>query len=223
MFSVQVFQMGYPKVIILILLPPANDYFKSIMNSIVFATNNLHKLNEVQGILKGHYRVLGLKDIGFTGEIPETGSTLPENASIKSWFVHQRFGMDCFSDDTGLEIDALGGRPGVYSSRYAGEEGNAAKNMRKVLSELEGEEKRTARFRTVISLILNGKEHFFEGIAEGKILTEQKGSGGFGYDPIFAPDGYQETFAEMPLKLKNSISHRGMAVTRLAGFLLDKI
>jgi XTP/dITP diphosphohydrolase len=189
------------------------------MKKIVFATNNLHKLQEVKEILQKNYEVLGLRDIGFVGDIPETGTTLAENASIKSKFVFDKFGLDCFSDDTGLEIDSLDGRPGVYSARYAGAEGNASRNIEKVLSELEGIKNRSARFITVVSLILGGKEYQFEGRVEGKIITTKNGKDGFGYDPIFIPDGFDLTFAEMPAALKNSISHRGKAIQKLANFL----
>ena len=189
------------------------------MRKIIFATNNKHKLEEVQQILDNNFRILGLKEIGFEGDIPETGKTLEENASIKSKFVFEKFGMNCFSDDTGLEIEALGGRPGVYSARYAGEEGNAEKNIEKALNELRGKQNRKARFRTVVSLILDGKEHFFEGIVNGQIIDEKRGGDGFGYDPVFMPDGYKLTFAEMPAKQKNKISHRGRAINKLAEFL----
>lgn len=192
------------------------------MKKIVFATNNSHKLLEVQQILEGKFQIAGLKEMGFNGEIPETGETLAENASIKSEFVFDTFGMDCFSDDTGLEIDALGGKPGVYSARYAGEDGNAERNIEKVLLELQGENKRTARFKTVISLLYEGKEYFFEGSVEGTIITEKRGKDGFGYDPIFIPDGFLQTFAEMPAQLKNSISHRGRAIKKLSEFLIKQ-
>jgi XTP/dITP diphosphohydrolase len=191
------------------------------MEKIIFATNNLHKLDEVTQILRDKFNVLGLKDIGFDGDIPETGTTLEENAEIKSSFVHDRFGLDCFSDDTGLEIEALGGRPGVYSARYAGENGNAEKNMIKVLKEMEQVKDREARFRTSVCLILDGVTYFFDGIVEGTITRSKKGVGGFGYDPIFIPDGYDMTFAQMPAELKNSISHRGRAIEKLAHFLLN--
>ena len=189
------------------------------MRKIIFATNNKHKLEEVQQILAGNFEVLGLNEIGFAGDIPETGKTLEENASIKSKFVFEKFGMNCFSDDTGLEIEALDGRPGVYSARYAGEDGNAENNIAKILSELHGIENRKARFRTVVSLILDGKEHFFEGIANGQISDEKRGGVGFGYDPVFIPDGYNQTFAEMSSELKNTISHRKKAMDKLVSFL----
>lgn len=190
-----------------------------IMKKIVFATNNQHKLDEIRNILKGKFKVEGLRDIGFTGDIPETGSTLKENASIKSLFVFQKFGMNCFSDDTGLEIEALDGKPGVYSARYAGEEANAMKNIEKVLAEMSGAENRSACFRTVISLIMNGEEYFFEGKVAGNIILGKRGNTGFGYDPIFIPNGYDKTFAEMDLSLKNQISHRSIATKKLVKFL----
>ncbi|NOX86892.1 MAG: non-canonical purine NTP diphosphatase [Chlorobi bacterium] len=189
------------------------------MTKIVFATNNLHKLSEARHILKDRYEVLKLGDIGINEDIPETGITLSENASIKSWFVYNRTGLDCFSDDTGLEVDALDGRPGVYSARYAGEEGNPEKNLEKLLKELEGVKNRTARFKTVVSLILDGVEYKFEGSVEGEIIREKRGTGGFGYDPVFVPSGYNQTFAEMPARLKNSISHRAKAMRKLSAFL----
>ena len=189
------------------------------MHKILFATNNKHKLEEVQHILGNKYMVLGLKDIGFEDDIPETGSTLEANASIKSGFVYEKFGMDCFSDDTGLEIDALDGRPGVYSARYAGEPGNAEKNIEKILEELKNKQDREARFRTVISLILGGEEYFFEGIVSGRIIDEKRGGDGFGYDPVFIPEGFGETFAEMPAAEKNKISHRSIAVQKLGAYL----
>ena len=189
------------------------------MNKIVFATNNKHKLSEIRQILKGKYHVLGLADIGFNGDIPETGDTLAENAFIKSQFVFDRFQVDCFSDDTGLEIDALGGRPGVYSARYAGEEGDAERNIHKILGELIGINDRSARFVTVISLILGDEQFLFEGRVEGQITNVKIGDGGFGYDPVFIPDGYDKTFAEIESELKNSISHRKRAVDKLIAFL----
>jgi XTP/dITP diphosphohydrolase len=207
------------KVINLILLLKAEIYFSGVMDKIVFSTNNPHKLEEVRQILKDKYEVVGLRDIGFAGDIPETGKTLHDNALIKSRFVHKAYGYDCFSDDTGLEIDALEGRPGVYSARYAGEDGNAGKNIDRVLREMKGVTSRTARFKTVISLILDKKEYFFEGVIEGKIATEKTGMEGFGYDPIFIPEGYDVSFAEMPPHEKNGISHRARAVKELAAFL----
>lgn len=193
------------------------------MKKLIFATNNLHKLSEIRNILAGKYEILGLKDIGYEGDIPETGTTLHENASIKSKFIFENFGVDCFSDDTGLEIDALGGKPGVYSARYAGEEANPDKNIEKVLLEMKGTVSRSARFKTAISLILNGKEYFFEGKIEGEIISEKRGKTGFGYDPIFIPEGYTNTFAEMDGAVKNQISHRALATSKLASFLENRL
>ena len=192
------------------------------MKKIVFATNNTHKLEELRSILSGKYHVLGLTDIGFHDDIPETGDTLAENASIKSQHIFDEFQIDCFSDDTGLEVYALDGSPGVYSARYAGENCSYEQNVDKLLHELKGVEKRTARFETVVSLILDGNEYQFEGKVEGTITKEKQGVKGFGYDPIFLPDGYKQTFAEMPAELKNKISHRGKAVAKLVDFLNKK-
>ena len=193
-----------------------------VMKKLVFATNNPHKLQEVREILAGQYEVVGLKDIGFSGDIPETGTTLDENASVKSHFVLERFGMDCFADDTGLEVEALDGAPGVYSARYAGEDATYEKNVDRLLKELSGKTGRAARFRTVISLLLDGEEYKFEGIVNGEIIEERRGDGGFGYDPVFVPEGYDQTFAEMDAAQKNKISHRGRATRKLVGFLSSK-
>lgn len=190
------------------------------MKKLVFATKNPHKLEEVRAILKEKYTVAGLADLGCAEDIPETGTTLEANASIKSHYIFNSYQLDCFADDTGLEVDALDGKPGVYSARYAGANASYEQNVDKLLSELHDSENRKARFRTVISLLLNGEEYFFEGIVEGKIINERKGSGGFGYDPVFVPDGYEQSFAEMDANLKNSISHRAKAVQKLAKFLL---
>ncbi len=190
------------------------------MKEIVFATNNMHKLDEIRGILSGSIKVLSLSDIGFLDDIPETGVTLRENALIKSEHIYNLFGVDCFADDTGLEIDALNGSPGVYSARYAGEGCSFQDNVIKVLNELEGVKNRQARFITVISLILDGKRYYFDGSVEGTIEETQSGEGGFGYDPVFTPQGYSITFAEMNKEEKNKISHRGLAVAKLADFLL---
>ena len=189
------------------------------MKKIVFATNNAHKLEELRNILSGKYQVLGLSDIGFNDDIPETGDTLAENATIKSQHIFDRFDIDCFSDDTGLEVDALDGQPGVYSARYAGENCTYEQNVAKLLDKLKGETNREARFKTVISLILDGTEYQFEGRVEGMITKERHGAKGFGYDPVFLPDGYSQTFAEMPSGVKNKISHRGKAVAKLVEFL----
>ena len=189
------------------------------MKEIVFATNNRYKLQEIRNIIGNNYTIPGLKDIHCDEEIPETAVTLEGNASLKAWYVHNKFDIDCFADDTGLEIEALNDRPGVHSARYAGKECIAENNMNKVLAELKGISNRQARFRTVISLILDGQEYQFEGIVNGKIIQEKKGKKGFGYDPIFLPDGYEKTFAEMTIKDKNLISHRAIATSKLVDFL----
>ena len=186
---------------------------------LVFATNNRHKLEEVAAKVGDKIQLLTLNDIGCTDDIEETGITFKENASIKSHYIYQKYKLNCFGDDSGLEIDALNGEPGVYSARYAGEHGNHAANISKVLQNLTGETNRKARFRTVISLIWNGEEHFFDGTVEGQIRTGTSGTAGFGYDPIFEPDGYNITFAEMSLEQKNSISHRARAMDQLISFL----
>lgn len=187
---------------------------------LVFATNNPHKLNEISNIEDLNVEIVSLKDIGFNEEIPEDFDTLQENALQKARIIHEKTGLDCFADDTGLEIDALDGKPGVYSARYAGEPSNPEENIKKVLAELSGKTNRKARFRTVIALILDGQELFFEGIVEGEILTEKNGADGFGYDPIFRPTGYSESFAEMSLEMKNKISHRARAMRQLVNYLL---
>jgi XTP/dITP diphosphohydrolase len=189
------------------------------MQQLVFATNNAHKLEEVAAKIKGQIKLLSLKDIDCTDDIDETGTTFSENASIKSHYIYNKYHLNCFGDDSGLEIDALDGRPGVYSARYAGEHGNHAANNIKVLEQLKSTDNRSARFRTVISLIWNGEEHFFEGTVEGTIRKELSGGAGFGYDPIFQPNGYTTTFAEMSLDQKNSISHRAKAMDGLLDFL----
>ncbi len=189
------------------------------MHQLIFATNNLHKLEEAEAKLHSSIKLLSLNDIGFTGDIAETGCTFNENASIKSRYISEKYQLDCFSDDSGLEVDALNGEPGVYSARYAGTHGNHQANMDKVLQGLEGKADRKARFKTVISLLWQGKEHFFEGTVEGTITEARSGAKGFGYDPIFKPDGYGITFAEMSMEEKNSISHRGKALEKMAAFL----
>lgn len=189
------------------------------MQQLVFVTNNRHKLDEVSAKLNGAIQLLTLNDIGCHDDIEETGTTFKANASIKSHHVYAEYKLNCFGDDSGLEIDALNGEPGVYSARYAGAHGNHAANISKVLDNLKGETNRKARFRTVISLIWNGEEHFFEGTVEGSIRRELSGSGGFGYDPIFEPEGYDITFAEMSMEEKNAISHRAKAMERLIAFL----
>ena len=186
---------------------------------LVFATNNLHKLEEVRQMLGPRFTLFSLKEIGCMEDIPETGSTFRENASIKSRYVYERYGLDCFADDSGLEVDALGGAPGVFSARYAGNHGDADGNIEKLLRELKDKTPRSARFRAVISLVAGGNEHFFEGVVSGSIRTERAGSGGFGYDPVFQPEGYDITFAEMKPEEKNQISHRGLAIQQLVAFL----
>lgn len=189
------------------------------MQQLVFATNNQHKLEEVSAKIKGRFELLSLEDIGCTDDIEETGTTFSKNASIKSRYIYQKYQLNCFGDDSGLEIDALNSEPGVYSARYAGEHGNHAANISKVLQNLHDEKNRKARFRTVISLIWNGEEHFFDGTVEGNIRTELSGTEGFGYDPIFEPEGYNITFAEMSMEQKNNISHRARAMDKLIDFL----
>jgi XTP/dITP diphosphohydrolase len=189
------------------------------MQQLVFATHNNHKLVEIKSLLTGIFDVVSLNDVGIDEEIPETGKTLNANASIKSHYVKEKLNMDCFADDTGLEVDALNGAPGVYSARYAGENASYEENVIKLLAEMDGEGNRKARFKTVISLLINGKEYFFEGRVEGTITESRKGKDGFGYDPVFLPDGFTETFAEMSSDKKNQISHRGKAVAKLVSFL----
>ncbi|MEI7424284.1 MAG: non-canonical purine NTP diphosphatase [Prolixibacteraceae bacterium] len=192
------------------------------MHQLVFATNNEHKLRELGEILTGEFELLSLNDITCYDEIPETGNTLNDNASQKSFYIWDRYRMDCFSDDTGLEIAALNNEPGVHSARYAGEGRNSNDNVDKVLSKMVDVTDRKACFRCVISLIINGVEYQFEGRVDGEILTERRGTSGFGYDPIFCPEGYQQSFAEMDPSLKNSMSHRGRAVKKLVRFLLEE-
>jgi XTP/dITP diphosphohydrolase len=189
------------------------------MKELVFVTNNPHKLKEIREITGNQFHILSLADIGCNEEIEENAQTIEGNASVKSWYVYNKYGKDCFADDTGLEIDALGGKPGVKSARYAGEDCNPDNNIRKVLKELAGVSDRKARFKTVISLILNGQEFKFEGIVEGTILHEKRGKDGFGYDPVFLPDGYAQSFAEMSSEDKNKISHRGRATRKLIDYL----
>lgn len=190
------------------------------MKRLVFATNNAHKLEEVSAILGDKIELLSLKDINCQTDIPETADTLEGNALLKSSYIFQNYHLDCFADDTGLEVEALDGAPGVYSARYAGGEGhNAEGNMLKLLHEMEGKENRKAQFRTAISLILGGKEYLFEGIIKGEIIKEKRGDSGFGYDPVFVPEGYDQTFAELGNDIKNRISHRALAVNKLCDFL----
>ena len=187
---------------------------------LVFATNNAHKLEEVAAILGEKIELFSLNDIGCHTDIPETAATLEGNALLKSSFIFKNYGLDCFADDTGLEVEALDGAPGVYSARYAGGEGHDSQaNMLKLLRDLEGKENRKAQFRTAISLILDGKEYLFEGVIKGEIIKEKRGYSGFGYDPIFKPEGYDKTFAELGNDIKNKISHRALAVQKLCEFL----
>ena len=186
---------------------------------ILFATNNAHKLEEVRAILGDGYRLVTLREKGVTEEIPEEQPTIEGNALQKAWYVHARTGADCFADDTGLEVAALGGAPGVRSARYATDGHDFEANVRLLLHNLEGVADRRARFRTVIALILDGEEHTFEGIVNGTITEAPCGVGGFGYDPVFVPDGYGESFAQMSAEAKNAISHRGVAVRRFAEFM----
>jgi XTP/dITP diphosphohydrolase len=186
---------------------------------LVFATNNIHKLSEVKDIVSGDIAIVGLADIHCPADIPETADTLEGNALLKARYVKDNYGYDCFADDTGLEVEALEGAPGVRSARYAGPAHDSRANVQKLLSELDGETNRKARFRTVIALSRDNKEYLFEGIINGHITESPRGANGFGYDPVFIPDGYTETFAEMSVTAKNAISHRAIAVRRLAGFL----
>ena len=192
------------------------------MKKIVFATNNQHKLEEIRKITQGSLEILSLTDIGCNEEIDETGITLNENALIKATYVKERYGFDCFADDTGLEVDALEGAPGVYSARYAGEACRPEDNMEKLLAEMKETENRRAQFRTVIALHSNGENHLFEGVIRGSITREKKGNEGFGYDPIFMPEGYDKTFAELGTEVKNQISHRAVATGKLMHFLLER-
>lgn len=188
------------------------------MTTLVFATNNQHKLDEVQAMVGNKIQLKSLADIGCKADIPETGNTFQQNASQKSRYIFEHFKMDCFSDDSGLEVDALNGEPGVYSAHYSGSR-NAKTNVELVLSNLAGKSDRKARFRCVISLLLAGEEHFFEGAVEGSIATFLGGEDGFGYDPIFQPEGHSKTFAQMTADEKNEISHRGRAIAKLVEFL----
>ncbi len=190
------------------------------MRKLVFATNNAHKLEEIRAILGDKVEVLSLKDIQCDVDIPETADTLEGNAVLKAEYIYRHYGLDCFADDTGLEVEALNGAPGVYSARYAGGEGHDSEaNMRKLLAEMEGKTNRKAQFRTAICLIEGGAEHLFEGVVKGEIIEEKRGASGFGYDPVFMPEGYTETFAEMGSEEKNRISHRARAVQALCAYL----
>ena len=188
---------------------------------IVFATHNLHKTEEVRDILGQEYHILNLPELGCP-DIPETADTLKGNALQKAQYVVDHYHRNCFADDTGLEVEALGNQPGVYSARYAGEGCSYQDNVRKLLAEMRGMTNRKACFKTVVALILDGKQYFFEGRVDGIILPEQRGTDGFGYDPVFLPDGHNKTFAEMDAATKNSISHRGRAIRQLATFLLER-
>lgn len=190
---------------------------------LVFATNNAHKLEEICAILGDKVEILSLKDIHCEADIPETADTLEGNAKLKAEYIHAHYGLDCFADDTGLEVEALGGAPGVYSARYAGGDGHDSEaNMKKLLAELDGKANRKAQFRTVICLMEGEEIHLFEGIVKGEIIREKRGASGFGYDPVFVPEGHTETFAEMGAEEKNKISHRARAVQRLCDFLSGK-
>lgn len=186
---------------------------------LVFATNNAHKLDEISAILGEKVELLSLKDIHCDVDIPETADTLEGNAMLKAGYIYEHYGLDCFADDTGLEVEALNGAPGVYSARYAGEAHNSEANMQKLLQEMQGFTNRKAQFRTAICLILDGKKHLFEGIVKGEIIKEKRGGSGFGYDPVFMPEGYTHTFAELGNETKNKISHRALAVEKLCRFL----
>ena len=186
---------------------------------LVFASNNRNKIKEIQSILNGSIQLLSLEDIGCLEEIPETANTIEGNAILKANYVTEKYGYDCFADDTGLEVNALKGEPGVYSARYAGEQKNADDNMAKLLNALLDKEDRSAQFKTVIALNLKGEQHLFTGIAKGNIILEKKGNHGFGYDPIFQPETYKVTFAELVSDVKNKISHRAKATQQLIDFL----
>lgn len=191
------------------------------MHTLIFATNNPHKTEEIRSALGDRFRLITLNEAGISCEIPEPHDTLEKNAGEKSWTIRRLSGQDCFSEDTGLEVDALGGRPGVRSARYAGEDGDARRNIARLLDEMSGIHDRKARFRTVISLILHGSEYLFTGICEGRISLSPKGEKGFGYDPVFIPEGADATFAEMEREEKNRYSHRRKALEQLIGFLND--
>lgn len=186
---------------------------------LVIASNNAHKIEEIKPLLPNTIELLSLNDIGCFEELPETQSTLEGNANQKAKYVYDNYGYNCFADDTGLEVEALNGAPGVYSARYAGEAKSAEDNMQKLLMELDGNSNRNAWFRTIISLIIDGEEHQFEGRVDGTILESKQGEKGFGYDPIFQPQGYDISFAQMPMEVKSKISHRGRAVVKLVEYL----
>lgn len=192
------------------------------MKKLVFATNNAHKLSEVRAILAPQYEIISLAELNCFDDIPETADTLEGNALLKAQYVFDKFQLNCFADDTGLEVDALNGAPGVYSARYAGEDNNAKNNMEKLLANLGDNSNRTAHFRTVIALIEKGEVRYFEGQIDGKIAYEPSGSAGFGYDPVFIPDGFTQSFAELGVAEKNKISHRALAVQELVAYLCQK-
>ena len=186
---------------------------------LVVATNNAHKLEEISAILGDEMELLSLKDIGCEADIPETADTLEGNARQKARYIYENYQLDCFADDTGLEVEALDGAPGVFSARYAGNGHDSEANMQKLLRELEGKQNRKAQFRTAICLMMGGEEYLFEGIVKGEIIEEKRGSTGFGYDPIFVPEGFDKTFAELGNEVKNTVSHRALAVEKLCRFL----
>jgi len=194
-----------------------------MISEIVFATNNQHKLKEVKEIADGKFEICGLSEFGLTEDIPENQPTLEGNALQKARYIYDRFGKNCFADDTGLEVECLNGEPGVISARYAGENKSMQENITKLLYNLKGCSNRKARFRTVVALIIDNNEFLFEGIINGKIIDELKGQNGFGYDPLFIPDGYNLTFAELPAEVKNKISHRALAMDQLFNFLRKNI
>jgi XTP/dITP diphosphohydrolase len=193
----------------------------SFLMKLVFATNNLNKLKEVQEMLSNTVEIVSLKDINCFDEVDETETTLEGNAKLKADYITQKFGYNCFADDTGLEVESLDGKPGVYSARYAGEPVNSENNMQKLLTELKGKENRKAQFRTAVCLNLNGEQYVFEGTCKGEILKEKQGIEGFGYDPLFKPTGFSESFANMNSEDKNKISHRGIAMQQLIDLLLN--
>lgn len=194
----------------------------TIMLQLVFASNNNNKIKEIQQLVPTDIQILSLKDIGCEADIPETADTIEGNAILKANYVTEHYGYPCFADDSGLEIDALNGAPGVYSARYAGSQRNDDDNMNKVLEKLQNETNRKANFKTVIALNMNGEQHLFAGIINGEIIHEKRGTNGFGYDPVFVADGYQKTFAELTMEEKSTISHRGKAVKQLVSFLQNK-
>lgn len=218
-------QSGYNFLLPKIIIFADNRHFTTKLNmkKLVFATNNPHKLAEVKAILEPEFSIISLAELNCTDDIAETADTLEGNALLKAQYIHDKFGLDCFADDTGLEIEALNGAPGVYSARFAGEDNNAQNNMRKVLALLRETENRSACFRTVIALIKDGETNFFEGKIEGNISFKPIGDSGFGYDPIFIPDGYVESFAQLGIQEKNKISHRALAVEKLVEFLYQQL